>query len=89
LPEGRNVGIARRGQAGVVLVSISPAAERQPDRFVREANEVMGVSPVQSFCMLVGGMFGWKDPRTEPWFVELTDGRFGDHVRRGHRGLMT
>ena len=90
LPDGRNVGIARRGQNGIVLARISPAAIRQPECFVREANEVMGVTPLQSFCMLVGGMFGWADPRSRPWFVELTDSRFcGLGCAGGARGILS
>ena len=83
LPDGRNVGIARRGREGIVIVRISPTAARPPERFVREANEMMGVSRLQSFCMLVGGVFGWADPRSRPWFVELTDDRFAGRKRVG------
>lgn len=90
LPDGRNVGIARRGQEGIVVARIGPAAARQPERFVREANELMGVTPLQSFCMLVGGMFGWADLRSRPWFVEVTDSRFcGQGRAGGARGILS
>lgn len=65
-----SVGLVRWGDSGYYPV-VSPVVEALVDHdegraLVKRLNAALGVSPIQSFCMLVGSMCGWNSPEADP-----------------------
>jgi hypothetical protein len=71
LPEGRNIGVATRGQDGVRLTALHSTHGETAAQLVARLNRDFGVSAVQAHAMRVGAMRGWKCARSDPRLLPI------------------
>ena len=69
-PPGQKAAYVVRGHSGYWPAEDIPAQTNdESERIVREANEQLGVTPQQAFCMKNGAMLGWDKPGADPEWV--------------------
>lgn len=81
MPPNLRIRIVRRGQAGNWPITSlpTPKTNDEAESLVEEANRRLGITALQTFCMLNGSMFGWDRPGADPaWVAKRYPDLYGD-----------
>lgn len=92
-PDGQNIAVARRGEAGVTITSLRPIGSETAQALVKRLNREFGISEQQSLAMLYGCMFVWDAPTSAEGARDRIDGLLkrpealdGDTKRHDRKG---
>jgi hypothetical protein len=63
---GHYIGAVKNGERGYFATTYDEKDPEKAKALVSLINERLGVSALESECMLTGSMFGWKAPGADP-----------------------